>query len=319
MKISYLTDFLCRNLPHPGPLRLIIILLAVALCSSATTVITSQATEARKYKRIISLYSAHTENLASMGAAKQIIGISLSDNFPPAILDKKRYSYREDPERFIAAEPDLILIRPMIERAYPQLIAKLREAGITVISLQPTNVDGIFQYWRELGRLCGRTDQAQKMITNFTGELAEIQSKVSLIPLAERPRVYFESMHRKMKTFAPSSIALFVLEQAGGRNIATDAKQIRNTNIAAYSKERILAHASEIDVYVAQRGRMNPIGIEEIRNETGFNAIKAIRQNRIIMIEEYLVSRPTMRLLEGIRKLHAGLYPSEVYASGGRQ
>ena len=303
-------------------LRLIVVvflLTAILLLTTSSISTASGQLGEKTYSRIISLYSAHTENLVSMGAADQLVGISLSDNYPPEILDKKKYSYREDPERFIAANPDLILIRPMIERSYPQLIAKIREAGIAVVSLQPTSVDGIFEYWRQLGKLCGRTTGAEEMIKRFTEELKEIQAEVAQIPLEKRPRVYFESMHRKMKTFAPTSIALFVLEQAGGRNVATDAKQIRNTNIAAYSKERILAHAHEIDVFVAQRGRMNPVGLEEIRNETGFNTIKAIQQNKIILIDEHLVSRPTMRLLEGIRQLHVGLYPDFNIAKGGSQ
>ena len=133
---------------------------------------------------------------------------------------------------------------------------KLREAGITVVSLQPTSVDEIFPYWRELGRLSGHQVEAEAMIEQFGAKLATIQESVAKIPKAERPSVYFESIHRKMKTFSPSSIALFALEQAGGRNVATDAMQVRNTNIAVYSKERILAHAQEIDVFIAQQGRM---------------------------------------------------------------
>ena len=122
-----------------------------------------------------------------------------------------------------------------------------------------------------------------------------------------------------MKTFAPGSIALFALEQAGGRNVATDAVQVRNTNIAAYSKERILAHAQEIDVFVAQQGRMIPITVEDFKNEPGFQAIKAVRQDRIVLIDEHLVSRPTMRLIEGITKLHRRLYPQEIVEHRGGQ
>lgn len=276
-------------------------------------VLASQSSPENKvYTRIISLYSAHTENLATLGAAEQLIGISSSDNYPPTILDKKRYSYREDPERFIAAAPDLVLIRPMIERSYPQFIAKLRQANIAVISLQPTSMDTLFDYWIELGSLSGRAMEAERMIEKFKGGLAAMEQQISTIPYQERPGVYFESMHRKMKTFAPSSITLFALNQAGGRNIATDAKQVRNTNIAAYSKERILAHANDIDIFIAQRGRMNPVKIETIRNETGFAAIKAIRENNIMLIDEHLVSRPTMRLLEGIQLLHDHIYPDGI-------
>ncbi len=271
------------------------------------------------YTRIISLYSAHTENLVSMGADDQLVGISPSDNYPEHILNKKRYSYREDPERFIAARPDLVLVRPMIERSYPALMDKLREAGIAVVSLQPTSVEEIFPYWRELGRLSGRRNQAEAMIKQFSTRLSTIQERVAKIPEAERPGVYFESIHRKMKTFAPSSIALFALKQAGGRNVATDAMQVRNTNIAAYSKERILAHAQEIDVFVAQQGRMNPITVQDIKNETGFQAIKAVRQGNIVLIDEHLVSRPTMRLIEGITELHRRLYPQKIAEHRGGQ
>jgi len=263
----------------------------------------------RIYQRIISLYSAHTENLVSMGAADQLIGISPSVNYPPEILDRKRYSYRQDPERFIAAMPDLILVRPMIERAYPSLISKLREAGIDVISMQPTGPEEIFAYWRRLGSLSGHSREAEEMIDLFKARLDVLQARVAPIPLEKRPRVYFESMHRKMKTFAPTSIALFALEQAGGRNIATDAKQVRDTNIANYSKERILAHAADIDVFIAQQGRMNPVVFDTIKNETGFEAIKAVRRDNIVLIDEHLVSRPTLRLLTGMEMLHEHLYP----------
>ncbi len=66
-------------------------------------------------------------------------------------LGKPRFSYREDPEKFLAVHPDLVLVRPMIERSYPQFINKLKQAGITVISLQPNSIDEMFGYWQDLG------------------------------------------------------------------------------------------------------------------------------------------------------------------------
>ncbi len=264
----------------------------------------------KPFTRIISLYSAHTENLCSLGAEKQIIGISLSDDYPLSILDRRRFSYREDPEKFIAAHPDLILVRPMIERSYPQFIKKLEQAGITVFSLQPNSTKELFNYWKTLGFITGKAKEADQMIASFESGLQKIQNRLANIPPGARPKVYFESIHRKMKTFSQTGIAMYVLEQAGGINIATDALQVRKTNIAAYSKERILNHASEIDIYLAQRGRMNPISLQNILDEPGFNAIKAIKKNRVFLIEESLVSRPTYRILEGIEKLNILFFPA---------
>jgi iron complex transport system substrate-binding protein len=265
-------------------------------------------TENQTYNRIISLYSAHTENLVSLGATAQIIGISSSDDYPAAILEKPRFSYREDSEKFIAARPDLVLVRPMIERSYPQLLEKLRQAGITVISLQPTSVDGIFEYWKELGKLTDRNGESAAMTESFVKGLDQFAEKIATAPHSERPRVYFESIHKKMKTFAAESIAIFVLEQAGGVNVASDATQMRKTNIAAYGKEHILSKADDIDVFIAQYGRMNPVTKQMIEQEAGFKAIKAVREDKVFLIEEQLVSRPTLRILEGIQKMRSFLY-----------
>ncbi|MDF1613356.1 ABC transporter substrate-binding protein [Desulfurivibrio dismutans] len=261
------------------------------------------------FRRIISLYPAHTENLAALGLDQQVIGIGLSDDHPPHLLDRPRFSYREDPERYIGHRPDLVLTRPMIERAYPQLIAKLEQAGITVVSLQPTSMTGIFDYWRQLGMLTGREAAAEGMIAQFQRELAAIRQQVDDMPEEQRRRVFFSSIHRQMKTFAPQSIAMFVLEEAGGRNVATDAPRVRQTNIADYGKERILAKGDEIDLFLAQQGRMNPVDREIIKNEPGFGAIRAVREGEIHLIDERLVSRPTLRIIQGIRQVANILYP----------
>jgi iron complex transport system substrate-binding protein len=268
----------------------------------------------KPFSRIISLYPAHTENLFSLGLDQEIIGVYKSDDFPDRVNDKKKYSYREDAEKFIAARPDLVLIRPMIARGYANLVAQLQKAGITVVSLQPRSVAEMYDYWRTLGILTGRQTRAESMITGFKEQLAAMAAAVKKIPAEARKRVYFEAIHGKMKTFAPTSMAIFALESAGGVNVAIDAAQVRNTNIAAYGKERILARSSEIEVYLAQQGKMNRVDVQTIKDEPGFAAIKAVRQEQIYLIDEKLVSRPTMRLLEGIRRIGRILYP-ELFAA----
>lgn len=263
---------------------------------------------AAPFKRIISLYPAHTENLLALGLDQELIGIAAGDE-APALLGRPQFSANDTPEKFIAAAPDLVLIRPMISHAHPQLVSQLQEAGIAIVSLQPTTIDEMFSYWQALGELTGRATAAAAMIRRFKGELATLQQVRDKVPTDKRPRVYFESIHAKMKTFAPSSIAVFVLESAGGINIAADATARNSTNIAAYGKERILAHAAEIDIYLAQQGQMNQVTREMIEGEPGFQAIKAVREGNISLIDEELVARPTMRLIEGIRQVRKMLYP----------
>lgn len=265
----------------------------------------------KPFTRIISLYSAHTENLCSLGAQDQLIGIDRSDELPPAAAGKPSFSYREDTEKFLATAPDLVLVRPMIERSAPEFVGKLRRAGIIVVSLQPNSVEDMFAYWRSLALLTGREPQAEEMIKGFTARLTKVQDSLKGIDPARRPKVYFESIHGKMKTFAPESIGAYVLEQAGGINLAADAEQVRETNIAAYGKERLLSRGEEIDIYLAQQGRMNPVDLDTIRKEPGFEAIKAVRENKIHLIDEALVSRPTLRILDGIEQLNRLFFPPQ--------
>ncbi len=287
------------------------------------TFMDSDGTEIRvehPFARIISLYPAHTENLIAMGAGGQIVAINRGTHLDlPELKEISRISYRDDPERFLAIEPDLVLIRPMISRFYPNLVKQLRKQGIAVVSLQPSSFRGLFSYWHTLGILSGKQENARGMEERFRQGMAELKRIVAEIPAEKRPRVYFEAIHSKMKTFSPDSTPMFVLETAGGRNVAADAKPVRNSNIAYYGKEKILTRASEIDIFLAQKGRMNPVTVETITNEPGFQVIKAVREGKVYLVDEAIVSRPTMRLLQGVWTIHRILYPGSPNHLGLKQ
>jgi iron complex transport system substrate-binding protein len=293
-------------------LSLFMLVVGVAMPAGAASFVDEAGrtiTVARPFSRIISLYPAHTENLFSLGLDREIVGVSRNEDFPPAALAKPTFDYRGDAERILAVRPDLVLIRPMIERSHPQLVAKLKEAGITVVSLQPVSIDETYTYWRQLGLLTGKGAAAESMVKRCQEELLAIDRIVATIPEAQRQRVYFEAIHARMKTFAPASMAIFALTRAGGVNVASDAERVRETNIAAYGKERILAKAGSIDVFLAQSGPMNRVEVATIVNEPGFAAIKAVREGKVHLVDEELVARPTLRLVEGIRQLGRMLYP----------
>jgi iron complex transport system substrate-binding protein len=263
----------------------------------------------RPFTRIISLYGAHTENLFELGLGKQIIGVGRSEAYPPAARSIPVFSYRDDAEKFLAARPDLVLVRPMIDRGYPDLMARLEKSGIAVASLQPATVDEMIVYWKILGILTGRRDRAADMTARWQAAVARFRSLTQGVD--PRRRVYFESIHSKMKTFTPQSMAIFALETAGGINAAGDAQQVRSTNIAAYGKERILARGPEIDVYLAQFGAMNQPSVTEIKSEPGFSVIRAIQNGKVCLIDEMIVSRPTLRLLAGVYEIGRILYPEQ--------
>ncbi len=258
----------------------------------------------KPFSRIISLYGAHTENLRQLGAAGRIIGVVKNENED----DKKElFSYRDDPEKFLAARPDLVLVRPMIERGYGPLIRRLTRSGITVLSLQPGNVEEMYVYWKILGLLTGEEGNAEGLIENFKKALSGYS--VMTRGIKEKKRVYFEAIHTRMRTFTPGSMAVFALEAAGGVNAAGDARGRRGTNIADYGKERILSKARMIDVFLAQSGVMNAVSVKMIKEEPGFGMIKGVKDGEVYLVDEMVVSRPSFRLLNGIFRIGNILYP----------
>jgi len=145
------------------------------------------------------------------------------------------------------------------------------------------------------------------MIQDFKKKADHIQSLTRNHPL--KKKVYFEAIHTKMKTFTKGAMPIFVLETAGGINIASDALASRDTNIAVYGKEQLLSKALEIDVFLSQSGIMNFVTIEDIKNEPGFSIIKAVKNNQIYLIDENIISRPVPRLYEGMITIGKILYP----------
>lgn len=262
------------------------------------------------FTRIISLYGAHTRNLETLGLDDEIIGICPMDQW----TGKPVFSYHNGLEKFLAARSDLVLIRPMIDRAYTALVKGMERAGIVVVSLQPGSVGQMFDYWLALGTLTGKVHQARQMVSTFKEEIAGIRAVTRAIP--DKKQVYFEAIHSRMKTFTPGSMAIFALETAGGVNLAQDAPSVRGTNIAFYGKERILSHAHEIDVFLAQKGAMNQPTMEMIKGEPGFDVIRAVKENQIFIVDEKIVSRPTMDLIKGIHTIADMLYPGVLEKEG---
>lgn len=266
----------------------------------------------KPYSRIISLYAAHTENLFNLGLDEEIIGVTATEDYPSHALEKPHFSTRDGVEKYLAVKPDLVIVRPMQYRGYPGLWRALQKQGIQVLALQPNTIEQMYTYWRTLGRLTGRELQAERMVGDFKEGLEFALQRLGRIPKSERPKVFFESIHRKFATFSPGSMPIFVMEMAGGINVAYDAKPRHDTNIANYGLERMLGKSALIDVYLAQYGPMNQVEPRTIMTGPAASRIKAVRDRNVFLVDEHLVSRPTMRLLKGIDTVHRLLHPDDI-------
>jgi iron complex transport system substrate-binding protein len=261
-------------------------------------------------RRIISLYSAHTENLFAIGAGEVLIGGHTTCVYPPEAAAFAVYDYNGDPEYIIAAAPDLVLIRPFIRRHSPNYVAEIERAGIPVVSLYAETLDDFDNYIRRLALLAGAEAAAEQQLERFHQGLDQIREAAGGIE--KKQTVFFESTETETRTVSAGSFPALAVEIAGGVNIAADAKPVTpGSSIAPFGAERLLLHAGEIDVYIIQRGAMNTGSGLAPAERPGYHAIKAIQNNRVFYIDEKLVSSPTFRYLEGVQEIARFLYPGE--------
>ncbi len=252
-------------------------------------------------ERIISLYSAHTENLYALGAGNRLIGGSNSEVYPEEALLLPVYHYREDPEKVIAAMPDLVLVRPMIERVAPEYIEALERAGITVASIYPDTAEEFDGYIRTLALITGTQQRAEELLTERNARIEAIAAHTEGI---ESVKVFVETSADPLRTLTPDALAAVNVALAGGELIAVDAPENPGSSMVEYPVEKLIEKADQIDVYVAQKGGMNKlVTLEDIYSRPGYLAIKAVRNGQILIIDEKLIASPTFRQLDGIELL----------------
>lgn len=252
-------------------------------------------------ERIISLYSAHTENLYALGAGERLIGGSNSEVYPEEALLLPVYHYREDPEKVIAAMPDLVLVRPMIERVAPEYIEALERAGIKVASIYPDTAEEFDDYIRTLALITDTAQRAEELLADRTARIEAVAAHMEGI---EPVKVFVETSADPLRTLTPDALAAVNVALAGGELIAADAPENPGSSMVEYPVEKLIEKADQIDVYVAQKGGMNKlVTLEDIYSRAGYLAIKAVQRGHVLIIDEKLIASPTFRQFDGIELL----------------
>lgn len=260
-------------------------------------------------EHIISMYSAHTENLYYLGADDKMIGGYKTCIYPPEAAFLDMYDYNSDPEKVIAADPDVVIIRPFISRNSPDFVNALKKAGLCVVSLYPESFDDFDDYIYKLAKISGTEENAEKILDEFHKEINSIS--VLTASAEDKPTVFFESVETNIRTVTDDSMAGRCISFAGGINIAADAESSGDgVTIADFGVEKILENADNIDVYISQHGSMNSGGsVEAISERPGFDTIKAIKEGRVYIIDEKLVSSPSFRYAKGVKEMARYIYP----------
>jgi iron complex transport system substrate-binding protein len=252
-------------------------------------------------RRIVCLTGETVETLYLLGEQDRIVGVSGYAVRPPQVRrEKKRVSafITADITKILTLAPDLVLAFSDLQA---DIAAELIRAGVAVHVFNQRDVAGILAMIRSLGAMAGAADRAEQLATGYEKRLADIAS----IARDLRPRVYFEEWDDP--PISGIGWVTELIEIAGGVDIFKDLRTQKAAKDRIVSPETVRHLAPDV-ILASWCGKK--VNIERIRSRPGWDAIPAVRNNRIVEIKSPLILQPgPAALTDGLDAILAALWP----------
>ena len=285
--------------------------------------------------RIVSLLPSATEIVCAIGLGDELVGVTHECEFPPEAVGKPVMTrsvhdlttstsrdihrlvtasvhggsslYALDEAALAAAEPDLILTQELCRVcavSYRDVneVARAIDAEITVVSLEPASIEGIFNTITTVGAMTEAEDAAVDLVESLRERLSAVEQKVQ----ARRdgggrsPRVV--GLEWLDPPFASGHWVPEQIRRAGGWELlGSDGERSVQTTWDAVSEvdpEMLLLmpcgfHLAETQAEWART-----------RRPPGYADLTAVRRGRVFALDgSSYFSRPGPRVIDGIELL----------------
>jgi cobalamin transport system substrate-binding protein len=245
--------------------------------------------------RIVSLSPTATEDLFAIGAGPQVIAVDNDSDYPKQAPHTALSGYTPNVEAIAAYQPDLVVV----SNGGP-FVSQLQGLGIAV-QLEPAADDlaQAYEEIRDLGRLTGHEQKALSVVHSLEVQLKRV---IQSVPRARRHlRLYHELdqtyYSATSQTFIGSIYRLF-----GFRNIA-DAADSAHTGYPQLSAEYIVARNPQIVVLADSKccGQ----SAKTVAARPGWQTIAAVRDHRVIAVDDDIASRWGPRIVQFARAVAA--------------
>ncbi|MFO7173543.1 MAG: cobalamin-binding protein [Bacillota bacterium] len=242
-------------------------------------------------RRILSLAPSNTEILFALGLGDRVVGVDNFSDYPPEAASLPRVGDLMNPnyEAMAALSPDLALAIGGSEEFWQ----KLEELGVPVVVIQPNTVAEVIDSIRLVGRVTGAAEAADALARSMADRVEAVQHQAAR--LSHRPRVFWEVWDDPLMSAGPGSFFDDMIRLAGGVNVVGDAEspwpQVSPEAVIARDPEVIITTQAEW----AERLRSGAL--------PAWSGTTAVRQGRIYVVEDNLVSRPGPRIVEGLEQV----------------
>ena len=249
-------------------------------------------------RRIVCLTEETTETLYLLGEGERVVGVSGYTVRPPEARRKPKISafINAKFDKIAALRPDLVLAFSDLQA---DLVSELVRRSMTVVVFNQRGVDEILQMIAMLGGLIGCQQEAERLADRLTADLDRIRNAAARFP--RRLRVFFEEWDEPLISGIRWVEELVAI--AGGTPIFPELVT------AGLAKDRIVdplevARRDPEVIFASWCGKK--VKKATIRSRPGWDAIAAVREDRIFEIKSTYILQPgPASLTDGVGQIHA--------------
>ena len=246
-------------------------------------------------KRIVSLAPANTEIVVSLGLLDRLVGVTTFDDYPAEVagIDKMGDFTNPNIEAVVAADPDLVLVTGGVQA---DVIGKLEAVGAAVVVVDPQTLEALLDSIEMVGSATGRSEEAMAVLEEMQVELGTIADAIGQ---AQPVSAFLEIAQNPLFTVGSGTLMDDLLAAAGGRNV------VKQAGFVPYSVEQLVA--DDPQVYMATKGSMSDPA--ELTRRPGYDKLQSVKNSRVAVLDDNLVSRPGPRVVQGVRQMAEALHP----------
>lgn len=241
-------------------------------------------------ERIISLAPNITETIFAIGAENMLAGVTDLCDYPPEAKKKTKTGsyFNPDYEVMISINPDLIIMN--VESISNPTYQALKNMGMKIFVSNAKDIKGIEKMIMDFGKITGREIAADTIVRNLRTGMEQLvnrdtaYSKPVLILISVNPL-----MTTNGRTFINDILNLNHISNIY-RDEYLDYPNISFEDIISKNPDFIIFPADTSDV------QKNSKFIDEIKRQ--LKNTEAVKNDRIILIDENIMFRPGPRVLE---------------------